>query len=90
MIRASESLKLLHGSNGAVPAANETRLVNAILTAVRKEKALDREGGIFDDDCIVHARPGDEEMFTDLKDFIAYLRGYVIMPVEQYSRIGRG
>ena len=90
MIRASESLRLLHGSNGAIPASNESRLVSAILAAVRKEKALDREGGIFDDDCIVHARPGDEELFNDLKDFVAYLKGYVIMPVEQYSRMGRG
>ena len=89
MIRATGSLRLLHGASGAVPmASNENRLVNTILTAIRKEKMLDREGGIFDDDCIVHPRSGDEDMFNDLSDFLAYLKGYVILSVEEYARLG--
>jgi len=87
MIRATGSLRLLHGASGAVPmASNESRLVNTILTAIRKEKALDRE--TFDDDCIVHPRNGDEDMFNDLSDFLAYLKGYVILSVEEYARLG--
>ena len=89
MIRSTSSLKLLHGSSGVVP-ASEQRLVNTILTALRKEKMLDREGGIFDDDCIVHPKEGDEDMFNDLSDFVAYLKGYVILSVEEYSRLGGG
>ena len=88
MIRAAESLRLLHGSTGAVPSMSEKRLVDTILTALRKEKALDREGGIFDDECIVHPRDGDEEIFNDLSDFLDSLKGYVILPVEEYSKLG--
>ena len=90
MIRATGSLKLLHGAQGAVPMASEKRLVDTILTALRKEKMLDREGGIFDEECIVHAKDGDEDMFNDLSDFVAYLKGYVILSIEEYSRLGGG
>ena len=89
MIRAADSLRLLHGSTGAVPSISEKRLVDTILTALRKEKSLDREGGIFDDDdCIVHPRDGDEEIFNDMSDFTDSLKGYVILPVEEYSKLG--
>jgi len=88
MIRAAESLRLLHGSTGAVPSIREKRLVDTILTALRKEKMLDREGGIFDDECIVHPRSGDEDVFNDMSDFIASLNGYVIIPIEEYSKLG--
>ena len=87
MIRATGSLRLLHGSSGVVPSMKEQRLVNDIITALRKERALDRET-LDEDDCIVHPRSGDEPLFEDLKDFTAYLKGYVIIPVEEYSRLG--
>ena len=88
MLSATSSLRRLHGSMGAVPSMSEKRLVETIITALRKEKVLDREGGILDDECIVHPRSGDEEIFNDLSDFIDSLRGYVIIPVEEYSKLG--
>jgi len=86
MIRATDGLRLMHGSAGAIPA--ERRIADAIVTVLRKERMLDREGGIFDDDCIVHPKSGDEEMFNDLSDFLAYLKGYVIISVEEYAKLG--
>ncbi len=66
------------------------RIVELVMSALRKEKFLDREGGIFDDECIVHAREGDEELFRDYSDFVDTLRGYVIIPIEEYMGGKRG
>jgi len=87
-MRATSSLRMMGPASNAAPIAREDRLVNAIVTALRKERVLDREGGVFDDECILHARPGDEELFNDLSDFLDYLKGYVIIPVEEYSKLG--
>lgn len=66
----------------------EGKIALAVARVLRKERVLGRELGIFDDDCIVHARAGDEELFRDFSDYTDSLKGYVIIPVEEYSKLG--
>ncbi len=66
----------------------EDRVASAVLRVLRRERMLDREYSVYDDECIVHCREGDEELFRDNKDLVSMLRGYVILPVEEYSKLG--
>ena len=60
-------------------------LEQRVMAAVRQVLA---GRGFSDDRCIVHPRSGDEELFEDWRDFIDSLNGYVILPVEEYSKLG--
>lgn len=65
----------------------ERKLAEAVMRVLRKEKYLNREMGVFDD-CIVHPRDGDEQLFEDFSDYVDALKGYVIIPIEEYSKLG--
>jgi len=62
----------------------EKKLALAVMRVLRREKFLDREF----DDCIVHPREGDEQLFEDFSDYVDALKGYVIIPIEEYSKLG--
>ena len=76
------------GRPSAMGGGIENKIARAVAGVLRKERWLDREAGIFDDDCIVHPRSGDEQLFEDFKDYVDALKGYVIIPVEEYTRLG--
>jgi hypothetical protein len=65
---------------------SDNRLERRVLDAVRA--LLEGKPGLFEDDCIVHARDGDDALFDDWKDFIDSLKGYVIIPIEEYTKLG--
>ena len=64
----------------------EKKLALAVMRVLRREKFLDRQE-LFDD-CIVHPREGDEQLFEDFSDYVDALKGYVIIPIEEYSKLG--
>ncbi len=66
----------------------EDRVAGAVLRVLRRERMLDRDFSVYEDDCIVHCREGDEDLFRDNKDLFDFLKGYVIIPVEEYVGLG--